>query len=72
MTAAVLVVTFAALLTAARQELRRLGFLVATAVILDVSLIRLVLVPALMRLLGRWNRWLPGRSGKGTRRHCQD
>ncbi|MFC9976572.1 MMPL family transporter [Spirillospora sp. NPDC127200] len=57
--AAVLVVVFAALLTADRQELRQLAFLVGTAVILDVTLIRLVLVPALMRLLGRWNWWLP-------------
>jgi hypothetical protein len=30
-----------------------------TAVALDAALVRLVLVPALMRLLGPWNWWLP-------------
>ncbi|MFI0445426.1 MMPL family transporter [Actinomadura sp. 6N118] len=67
--AAVLIVTFAALLTADRQELRQLGFLVAVAVTLDVTLIRLVLVPALMRLLGRWNWWLPLRAECLAERH---
>jgi RND superfamily putative drug exporter len=30
------------------------------AIALDASLIRAVLVPATMRLLGRWNWWAPG------------
>jgi RND superfamily putative drug exporter len=36
-----------------------LGFGLATAVLLDATLIRLVLAPAFMRLAGRWN-WWPG------------
>ena len=31
------------------------------AVLVDATFIRLLLVPATMRLLGRWNWWLPGR-----------
>jgi RND superfamily putative drug exporter len=30
------------------------------AVIVDALIIRTLLVPATMRLLGRWNWWLPG------------
>ena len=36
-----------------------LGFGLATAVLLDATIIRLVLAPALMRLAGKWN-WWPG------------
>ena len=37
----------------------RLGMTVA--VVVDATVIRTLLVPATMRLLGRWNWWLPGR-----------
>ncbi|BCB88186.1 MMPL family transporter [Phytohabitans suffuscus] len=39
---------------------RMLGLGLATAVLLDATVVRLVLVPALMTLLGRANWWLPG------------
>ncbi len=58
--AAVMVTTFAALLTAHRHELAQLGLAVATAITLDATVIRLALVPALMRVLGSRNWWLPG------------
>jgi RND superfamily putative drug exporter len=32
----------------------------AVAVALDATVIRMVLVPATMSMLGRWNWWLPG------------
>ncbi|MBD2847710.1 MMPL family transporter [Paenibacillus sp. IB182496] len=41
---------------------RQLGIGIAVAIFLDATLIRLMLVPALMRLLGRWN-WGKGRFG---------
>ena len=40
-----------------------LGFGLAAAVLLDATLIRLVLAPALMQLAGRWNWWPGGRRG---------
>ncbi len=40
--------------------LKMLGFGLATAVFLDATLVRLVLVPATMQLLGDANWWLPG------------
>ncbi|TDD89140.1 MMPL family transporter [Actinomadura rubrisoli] len=57
--AAVMIVTFGALLVGHRLELRQIGFATATAVAIDVTVVRLVLVPALMRVLGAWNWWLP-------------
>jgi len=38
-----------------------LGFGLALAVLLDATLIRMVLVPAIMHLAGRWNWWPGGR-----------
>ncbi|MCP2337419.1 MMPL family transporter [Actinomadura rupiterrae] len=57
--AAVMIVTFAALLAGHRLELRQIGFATAAAVALDATVIRLMLVPALMQLLGHRNWWLP-------------
>ncbi|RMI29545.1 MMPL family transporter [Nocardia stercoris] len=57
--AAVMVVILLALLTADVLELKQFGLAIATAVGLDAVLVRLVLVPAVMRLLGRAN-WWPG------------
>jgi RND superfamily putative drug exporter len=35
----------------------------AIAVAIDASIVRVTLVPAAMRLLGRWNWWAPGPFG---------
>ncbi|MBF6187030.1 MMPL family transporter [Nocardia cyriacigeorgica] len=59
--AAIMIAIFASFLTADILELKQLGLALAVAVFLDAALIRLVLVPALMRLLGDWNWWLPTR-----------
>jgi RND superfamily putative drug exporter len=47
-------------------ELQQMGFGLAVAVLVDATLVRTVLVPASMALLGEWNwyfprriRWLP-------------
>jgi hypothetical protein len=37
----------------------------AVAIAIDATLVRLVIVPASMRLLGRWNWWMPGRGIPG-------
>jgi len=38
---------------------KAIGVGLAVAVALDASVIRILMVPAFMRLLGRWNWWLP-------------
>jgi len=40
---------------------KEMGLGMAMAVLVDATIIRTLLVPATMRLLGRWNWWLPGR-----------
>jgi uncharacterized membrane protein YdfJ with MMPL/SSD domain len=39
--------------------IKALGLGMAIAVALDATVVRALLVPATMRLLGRWNWWLP-------------
>jgi RND superfamily putative drug exporter len=58
--AAIMVAVFGSFLSANLLELKQIGFALAIAIALDASLVRLILVPATMRLLGRWNWWLPG------------
>jgi RND superfamily putative drug exporter len=41
--------------------IKALGIGVAVAVALDATVVRALLVPATMRLLGRWNWWMPAR-----------
>ena len=41
--------------------IKALGIGVAVAVALDATVVRALLVPATMRLLGRWNWWMPER-----------
>jgi RND superfamily putative drug exporter len=40
--------------------LKEIGIGTALAVAIDATIVRALLVPALMRLLGRWNWWAPG------------
>jgi len=48
----------------------------ALAVALDATIVRVLLVPATMRLLGRWNWWAPGPLGRLAERfgfsHVED
>lgn len=39
---------------------KQLGIGIAVAILIDATIIRMVLVPVLMVLLGKWNWWLPG------------
>ncbi|HEY5355376.1 MAG TPA: MMPL family transporter [Streptosporangiaceae bacterium] len=55
--------TFASLVTT-----KEIGVGMTVAVLVDATFIRLLLVPATMRLLGRWNWWLPGRPGPDRHR----
>lgn len=58
--AAIMVVVFSAFTFARLMEVKELGFSLAAAVFIDATLIRIVLAPAAMQLLGSWNWWLPG------------
>jgi RND superfamily putative drug exporter len=41
--------------------IQTLGFGMAVAILLDATVVRLIIVPAAMKLLGRWNWWFPGK-----------
>ena len=57
--AAIMVAVFAAFTFAQLMEVKHLGFSLAAAVLIDATLIRIILVPAAMQLLGDWNWWFP-------------
>jgi len=58
--AAIMVVVFSVFVTLELTIIKQLGFGLAVAVFLDATIVRCVLLPATMRLLGEWNWWLPG------------
>ena len=57
--ASIMVVVFAVFVTFKFTFIQQLGLGLAVAVFIDATLIRSVLLPATMTLLGDWNWWLP-------------
>jgi RND superfamily putative drug exporter len=51
---------FAAFVLGDDPVIKMFGLGLATAVLIDATVVRIVLVPATMTLLGDWNWWLPG------------
>ena len=57
--AAIMVVVFLSFVTSQEVFLKLFGIGLASAVFLDATVVRMVLVPAVMQLLGKWNWWIP-------------
>ena len=57
--AMVMVLVFAVFATESGLEMKQLGVGLAAAILIDATVIRGVLLPATMKLLGRWNWYLP-------------
>jgi RND superfamily putative drug exporter len=57
--AAIMVAVFLALAVSDEIFLKLMGVGMATAILLDATVVRMVLVPALMQLFGRANWWIP-------------
>ena len=57
--ALLMVIVFAGLSTGQVSFMRMIGVGLAVAVIVDATLVRMVLMPAFMKLVGRWNWWAP-------------
>jgi uncharacterized membrane protein YdfJ with MMPL/SSD domain len=55
-----MVVVFLVFVTLDVSIIKQLGFGLAVAIFLDATIVRSILLPATMRLLGDWNWWLPG------------
>ena len=58
--AAIMVVVFLAFVASPEVFLKLFGIGLAAAIFLDATLVRMVLVPAVMQLLGSRNWWIPG------------
>jgi uncharacterized membrane protein YdfJ with MMPL/SSD domain len=57
--AAIMVVVFLSFVLGANVAVKQIGLGLAVAVLIDATLVRMVLVPAVMELLGKANWWLP-------------
>jgi RND superfamily putative drug exporter len=57
--AAIMVVVFLAFVFSTEVFLKLMGVGMATAILVDATIVRMVLVPAVMQLLGRANWWMP-------------
>ena len=62
--ALIMVCVFAAFALAETVTIKSIGVGMAIAVLVDATIIRVLLVPATMRLMGRWNWWAPGPLGR--------
>ncbi|HJU01746.1 MAG TPA: MMPL family transporter [Actinomycetes bacterium] len=58
--AALIVVVFLGFAAGELLTIKEVGVGMAIAVLLDATVVRMLLVPATMKLMGRWNWWAPG------------
>ena len=74
--ATIMISVFAAFALAQVITIKSIGVGMAIAVAVDATIIRVLLVPATMRLMGRWNWWAPGVLGRLVERlgfsHVED
>jgi RND superfamily putative drug exporter len=57
--ALIMTAVFAVFVLTGVPSIKELGLGSAIAIALDATLVRLILVPAAMKLMGRWNWWMP-------------
>ena len=57
--ALVMVAVFSIFATLSTLDIKQMGVGLAVAVLLDATVVRAMLLPATMKLLGRWNWYLP-------------
>src|SRR4051794_6528064 len=66
--ALIMVSVFAVFAFTGVPSVKEIGVGLAVAIALDATLVRLVLVPAVMELMGKWNWWLPAPRARVLRR----
>ena len=62
--ALIMVAAFSGFVAGRVAGLQEFGVGLALAVFIDVTLVRIILVPSLMAIFGRWNWWLPRGGGR--------
>jgi RND superfamily putative drug exporter len=65
--ALVLMFAFFVLSTGPGTDIKQFGIGLAAGIIFDATVIRALLVPAIMRMMGRWNWWLPAWAARPLR-----
>jgi uncharacterized membrane protein YdfJ with MMPL/SSD domain len=58
--ALIMVAVFGVFASTGTPSIKEIGLGLSVAIALDATLVRLILVPATMEIMGRWNWWLPG------------
>jgi RND superfamily putative drug exporter len=59
--AAIMIAIFSSFILTRIPEVKQMGFGLAVAVLIDATIVRAALVPAFMKVAGRWNWWMPAR-----------
>jgi uncharacterized membrane protein YdfJ with MMPL/SSD domain len=62
--ALIMVAAFSGFVAGRVAGLQEFGAGLALAILIDATLVRMILVPSLMAIFGRWNWWLPRRGGR--------
>ena len=58
--AIIMVIVFAGFAAGQMLVIKQTGFALSVAVLIDATIVRMIIVPASMTMLGRWNWWAPG------------
>ncbi len=66
----IMIAVFAAFAMGSFLPVQMLGFVLTVAVLLDATVVRMVIGPALLRLAGQWN-WWPGENPRRRRRSAE-
>ncbi|HEU4998500.1 MAG TPA: MMPL family transporter [Lapillicoccus sp.] len=67
--ALLIIIVFAGFAAGQLLIIKEIGVALVTAVILDATIVRMLLVPATMTLLGKWNWWAPAPLARWHARH---
>jgi RND superfamily putative drug exporter len=70
--ALVLMFAFFVLSTSPGTDIKQFGIGLAAGIIFDATVIRALLVPAIVVLMGRWNWWLPAWAARALRTQPSD
>jgi RND superfamily putative drug exporter len=62
--ALILFLALAALTAGPQTDVKVMATALGAGILLDATVVRALLVPALVAILGQWNWWLPGRAGR--------
>jgi putative drug exporter of the RND superfamily len=57
----IMIAIFGSFMLSSIPEMKQLGFALSASVLIDATIVRAMLVPAFMRIAGKWNWWIPQR-----------